>query len=122
MGFDSVGPTVCASQNADGDRRSLPTDQYALELCDPSPKGFQPLFLNANDASVEGVCSTPESGKRIWGVQFHPESAGGPLDTVFMFSDFVAACRSSAGGSGVALSTGGMAKGTFKKTDFEAGL
>ncbi|KWU44472.1 carbamoyl-phosphate synthase [Rhodotorula sp. JG-1b] len=96
--------------------------QYALELCDPSPEGYQPMFINANDASVEGVMSTPESGKRVWGVQFHPESAGGPLDTIFMFSDFLAACRSTAGGAGVSAPTGGMAKGTFKMTDFEAGL
>lgn len=30
-------------------------DQYALELVDPFPKGWEPFFLNANDASVEGV-------------------------------------------------------------------
>lgn len=34
------------------------------------------MFINANDASVEGVKSTLKSGKRVWGVQFHPESAG----------------------------------------------
>lgn len=64
--------TFCSSQN----------HQYALELQDPFPQGWEPFFINCNDSSVEGIKSTLESGRKIWGVQFHPESAGGPLDTI----------------------------------------
>lgn len=67
--------------------------QYALELEDPFPQGWEPFFINCNDSSVEGIKSTADSGRRVWGVQFHPESAGGPLDTIEMFTDFVQECR-----------------------------
>ncbi|THV02393.1 carbamoyl-phosphate synthase [Dendrothele bispora CBS 962.96] len=67
--------------------------QYALKLQDPFPQGWEPFFINCNDSSVEGIKSTAESGKKVWGVQFHPESAGGPLDTIEMFSDFIAECK-----------------------------
>lgn len=46
--------------------------QYALQLSEDFPEGWAPFFLNCNDSSVEGIISTPESGKQIWGVQFHP--------------------------------------------------
>jgi carbamoyl-phosphate synthase small subunit len=67
--------------------------QYALKLQDPFPEGWEPFFINCNDSSVEGIKSTTESGKKVWGIQFHPESAGGPLDTIEMFTDFVTECR-----------------------------
>ncbi|EIN11263.1 carbamoyl-phosphate synthase [Punctularia strigosozonata HHB-11173 SS5] len=67
--------------------------QYALKLVEPFPEGWEPFFINCNDSSVEGIKSTADSGKKVWGVQFHPESAGGPLDTIEMFTDFIAECR-----------------------------
>ncbi|KAI0093188.1 carbamoyl phosphate synthase small subunit [Irpex rosettiformis] len=67
--------------------------QYALKLQDPFPRGWEPFFINCNDSSVEGIKSTADSGRKVWGVQFHPESAGGPLDTIEMFTDFLAECR-----------------------------
>jgi len=83
--------------------------QYALRLQDPFPEGWEPFFINCNDSSVEGIKSTSDSGHRIWGVQFHPESAGGPLDTIEMFTDFVTECR------GEAIKTGRGTEGAVQQ-------
>ncbi|KAF7782647.1 hypothetical protein Agabi119p4_2023 [Agaricus bisporus var. burnettii] len=69
--------------------------QYALKLQDTFPAGWEPFFINCNDSSVEGIKSTAESGKNVIGVQFHPESSGGPLDTIEMFTDFVNDCKAT---------------------------
>lgn len=50
------------------------------------PKLWKPLFINANDQTNEGVVHTT---KPFFSVQFHPEAAGGPLDTAFLFEKFV---------------------------------
>ncbi|WFD04653.1 carbamoyl-phosphate synthase (glutamine-hydrolyzing) [Malassezia obtusa] len=61
---------------------------------DAWPEGWQPWFVNANDWSIEGIVRTealePNSQKApVWGVQFHPEHAGGPEDTNPLFDDYV---------------------------------
>ena len=51
---------------------------------------WEPLFINANDMSNEGIIHT---NKPFFSVQFHPEASGGPLDTAFLFEKFVGHVR-----------------------------
>lgn len=47
---------------------------------------WEPLFINMNDGSNEGI----RHKKNPWfSAQFHPEAAGGPTDTEFLFDEFV---------------------------------
>jgi carbamoyl-phosphate synthase small subunit len=50
------------------------------------PKSWQVWFINGNDGSVEGIrhASKPWSA-----VQFHPEAAPGPTDTMWIFDNFL---------------------------------
>jgi carbamoyl-phosphate synthase small subunit len=54
------------------------------------PEGWSPLFLNANDGSVEGIYHTT---KPFFSVQFHPEARCGPEDTHFLFDKFLDSAR-----------------------------
>ncbi len=50
------------------------------------PQDWEPLFINMNDGSNEGI----KHKKNPWfSAQFHPEAASGPVDTEFLFDDFV---------------------------------
>mmetsp|Transcript_9613 Transcript_9613/g.36018 ORF Transcript_9613/g.36018 Transcript_9613/m.36018 type:complete len:1506 (-) Transcript_9613:175-4692(-) len=54
---------------------------------DALPEGWRTFFLNANDMTNEGIIHLT---KPFCSAQFHPEAAGGPLDTAFLFDKFVA--------------------------------
>lgn len=47
---------------------------------------WEPLFVNMNDGSNEGV---KHKTKPWFSAQFHPEACSGPVDTEFLFDDFV---------------------------------
>ena len=50
------------------------------------PADWEPMFVNMNDGSNEGV----RHKKNPWfSAQFHPEACYGPVDTEYMFDDFV---------------------------------
>ncbi len=71
-----------------GTNRCFITSQnhgYAVDN-DTIPTDWEPLFINMNDGSNEGI----RHKKNPWfSAQFHPEAASGPVDTEFMFDDFV---------------------------------
>lgn len=58
---------------------------YAV-LSDTLPDTARVRFTNANDGTCEGV---DYLDKPVFSVQFHPEAAGGPQDTAFLFDRFV---------------------------------
>lgn len=53
---------------------------------DTLPEGWEPLFVNMNDGTNEGIrhCSKP-----FFSAQFHPEASSGPKDTEFLFDEFI---------------------------------
>ncbi|CAK9103982.1 Protein URA2 [Includes: Glutamine-dependent carbamoyl-phosphate synthase [Durusdinium trenchii] len=50
------------------------------------PSNWVPLMVNANDGTNEGII---HSSRPWFSVQFHPEAAGGPTDTEFLFDYFL---------------------------------
>ena len=50
------------------------------------PADWEPLFVNMNDGSNEGI---RHKIKPWMSAQFHPEACSGPIDTEFLFDEFV---------------------------------
>ncbi len=71
-----------------GTQRCFITSQnhgYAVDN-NTLPQDWEPLFINMNDGSNEGI---RHKSKPWFSAQFHPEAASGPLDTDFLFDEFV---------------------------------
>lgn len=58
---------------------------YALDTR-TLPDGWIPFFENMNDGSNEGIRHLKEPW---FSAQFHPEACSGPMDTEFLFDDFI---------------------------------
>jgi len=54
------------------------------------PEGWREWFVNANDGTNEGI---RHEWRPARSVQFHPEAAPGPLDTLFLFERFLEMLR-----------------------------
>ncbi|MBP1753708.1 MAG: carA [Firmicutes bacterium] len=51
-----------------------------------SPETAEVSFHNVNDKTVEGLHYL---GKNVFSVQFHPEACAGPMDSEFLFDEFI---------------------------------
>jgi len=72
----------------DGTKRCFITTQnhgYAVNTR-TLPKEWKSLFTNANDNTNEGI---RHGTKPFFSSQFHPEAMPGPVDTEFLFDEFV---------------------------------
>ena len=47
---------------------------------------WKPYFINLNDQTNEGMI---HQSKPFFSTQFHPEASGGPMDTEFLFDQFI---------------------------------
>jgi len=50
------------------------------------PEVAEVSFINVNDKTVEGLHYL---GKNVFSVQFHPEACAGPMDSEFLFDEFI---------------------------------
>lgn len=75
-----------------GTNRCFITSQNHGYAVDEStlPDGLEPWFQNLNDGTNEGL---RHRSKPIMSVQFHPEAMPGPVDTGFLFDEFVGMLR-----------------------------
>ena len=71
-----------------GTDRCYITSQNHGYAVDPTtlPAGWEPFFVNLNDGTNEGI---RHISKPFFATQFHPEASGGPVDTEFLFDDFL---------------------------------
>ena len=93
MGFGHRGGNHPVKDVARG--RCFITSQnhgYVVDAGSVDPAVATVSHVNVNDGSVEGLLYLQ---KPVFTVQFHPEASPGPVDTDYLFADFMALIRKS---------------------------
>lgn len=75
-----------------GTNRAVITSQNHGFAVDPAGLSaeWEPYFVNLNDGTLEGI---KHVSKPFFTVQFHPEATSGPVDTEFLFDQFIDAIK-----------------------------
>jgi carbamoyl-phosphate synthase small subunit len=72
-----------------GDRCYITSQNHGFAIDESTlPPDWEPLFVNVNDGTNEGI---RHKHKPFFSAQFHPEAASGPVDTEFLFDEFISA-------------------------------
>lgn len=66
------------------------TSQNHGYVVDQMPEAFDVTHINVNDASIEGM---KHQVLPIYSVQFHPEASPGPVESAYLFDEFLELAR-----------------------------
>ncbi|MBI5635940.1 glutamine-hydrolyzing carbamoyl-phosphate synthase small subunit [Candidatus Micrarchaeota archaeon] len=73
--------------NVDSNRCYITSQNHGYAVDEKTlPPDWNSWFVNANDGTNEGI---RHKAKPFFSVQFHPEAAPGPVDTAFLFDEFL---------------------------------
>ena len=79
--------------NPGGTRCYITSQNHGFAIDETTlPADWEPLFVNVNDGTNEGI---RHKKKPFFSAQFHPEASSGPVDTEFLFDNFITAMKSS---------------------------
>ena len=79
--------------NPGGTRCYITSQNHGFAIDEKTlPADWEPLFVNVNDGTNEGI---RHKKKPFFSAQFHPEASSGPVDTEFLFDNFIAAMKTS---------------------------